>query len=198
MRWDNGVYYRKREDLLKFIDGKILDVGCDQSEFHNNVQEKFGSRNVIGIDIMVTRYKENFVRGTAETLPFKDNTFDGVFAGLVIEHLKDPCEFLSELKRVLKKDGVIVVTALNMKRVGYLIHILLGYRMAKLLFRVSEPLNPHDHLYAWDLDLFENLIKANGFEVIEIGHSGLFRRRFLDIFLWFNKGFSQDVFAVIK
>jgi SAM-dependent methyltransferase len=42
-------------------------------------------------------------------LPFRNNTFDGVFVCFVLEHLPDPLGALSELKRVLKPGGKIMV-----------------------------------------------------------------------------------------
>lgn len=44
----------------------------------------------------------------AENLPFKENSFDFIFSSSVLEHLKDPDKCLSELNRVLDKDGMMI------------------------------------------------------------------------------------------
>ena len=50
------------------------------------------------------------VHGTGDAIPAKDLSFDYVVAIEVIEHLEDAKQFLSEVKRVLRKDGVFVCT----------------------------------------------------------------------------------------
>ena len=50
------------------------------------------------------------VRGDALNLPFKDNAFDIVGLFDVIEHFDDDQAVLREARRVLKKDGLLVIT----------------------------------------------------------------------------------------
>jgi len=97
-------YYSERRALLKFLKGKILDIGCSYGIFHKHVIErgrKIGGE-VYGLDVEVTNYRENIVKGDAHLLPFKDESFDSVFAGEIIEYLTNS-EFLKEIERVLKK-----------------------------------------------------------------------------------------------
>ena len=49
--------------------------------------------------------------------PFENDSFDCVFAVEVMEHLKNPFVFASEVKRILSKDGILVIT------VPFLFHI---------------------------------------------------------------------------
>ncbi|HID43095.1 MAG TPA: class I SAM-dependent methyltransferase [Archaeoglobaceae archaeon] len=97
-------YYSERRTLLKFLKGKILDIGCNYGFFHKYVigrGRKIGGE-VYGLDVEVTNYRENIVKGDAHLLPFKDESFDSVFAGEIIEYLTNS-EFLKEIERVLKK-----------------------------------------------------------------------------------------------
>jgi SAM-dependent methyltransferase len=50
----------------------------------------------------------NFVKGDAHKLPFQDNSFDVVTCQTVLIHLKDPKMALSEMKRVVKKGGIVI------------------------------------------------------------------------------------------
>jgi ubiquinone/menaquinone biosynthesis C-methylase UbiE len=49
-----------------------------------------------------------FVKGDAHRLPFKDNSFDVVTCQTVLIHLKDPDLALKEMKRVVKKGGIVI------------------------------------------------------------------------------------------
>jgi SAM-dependent methyltransferase len=40
-------------------------------------------------------------------IPFEDETFDGIIAQAVLEHVADPYRCVSEMHRVLKKDGLV-------------------------------------------------------------------------------------------
>ncbi len=82
-------YYSERKDLLKFLKGRIQDIGCNKGDFHKLVMERARkiSGEVYGLDIVVTNYRDNIVGGDAHFLPFKDESFNSVFAGEIIEHL---------------------------------------------------------------------------------------------------------------
>jgi ubiquinone/menaquinone biosynthesis C-methylase UbiE len=50
------------------------------------------------------------VQGDALNLPFKDESFDIVTAFEVIEHLYDPQKALGEIRRILKMDGIALIS----------------------------------------------------------------------------------------
>lgn len=54
-------------------------------------------------------YKAKFVVGNILDMPFTDNSFDVVTSFETIEHV-DANKFLREIKRVLKKDGILVLS----------------------------------------------------------------------------------------
>ena len=53
------------------------------------------------------------VLGDLERLPFADGAFDLVSANMVVEHLAEPVQWLSEVKRVLAAEGTIVLHTPN-------------------------------------------------------------------------------------
>lgn len=53
------------------------------------------------------------VRGEAESLPFRDRSFDVVVMSEVIEHLMRPEDAMWEVSRVLRKGGTLVITTDN-------------------------------------------------------------------------------------
>ncbi len=50
------------------------------------------------------------VRASAENLPFRDQTFNLVFAGEVLEHLNAPARALNEWTRVLRIGGTLCLS----------------------------------------------------------------------------------------
>jgi len=102
---------------------KILDLGCGNGRLY----EIFKDKNIdyIGIDISEklirlaqTKYPETqFLVGDGLDLPFKDNSFDVVYSIAVFHHIPSQAlriQFLKEAKRVLKKDGKIILTVWNL------------------------------------------------------------------------------------
>lgn len=72
-----------------------------------------GSRRYPGqnINVDIEHFPNVDILADGCCLPFLDNTFDAVISDTVIEHVKYPNQFVAEIKRVLKKDGTVYITA---------------------------------------------------------------------------------------
>lgn len=98
-------------------DSKIIDIGCGTGFFSFEIS-KLG-HEVYGIDAsrhMINyankkrgnhRYRMPFVLGNVETLPFKGESFDACFCGVILHHFSNINKVSQEMFRVLKKDGFI-------------------------------------------------------------------------------------------
>lgn len=103
----------KRE--LSYFKGakRILDLGCGEGIFLT-----FGKKRIIGVDsnkknILLCRKKKlNALFASVTNLPFDKESFDGVHCSHLIEHLvpQDAHRMLSEVSRVLKKNGIFVLS----------------------------------------------------------------------------------------
>lgn len=85
---------------------KVLDVGCG-----TGISSDFGCF-VIGIDLSSELLKQNKhlrILGAAESLPFKDNSFDYVVAITSIHNFNDVSQSISEMGRVGKKNFVFSI-----------------------------------------------------------------------------------------
>lgn len=111
MEWDAVLPYLKR--------GTFLDVGCGAGYAMSKAREAGSVVYGIDPDPMahgVGRAGSNFNFGTeeikkafAEAIPFPDAMFDTVYSSHVLEHVQDEQKSLSEMKRVLKQDGVLII-----------------------------------------------------------------------------------------
>jgi ubiquinone/menaquinone biosynthesis C-methylase UbiE len=86
----------------------FLDVGCGRGYWANRVHDETKLK-VTGCDVLEhVDIKGAYVQGSMEKLPFKDNSFDIVFSSHTIEHIRNLPKAISELKRVAKKQVIIV------------------------------------------------------------------------------------------
>ena len=98
---------------------KFLDVGCGAGYSLMRASEDLNCE-VEGIDADpgshgVGRFIKEMVKttpikqGFAEDLPYPNEYFDVVYSSHVLEHVNDETKALNEMKRVLKKDGVLII-----------------------------------------------------------------------------------------
>lgn len=115
--WEQG----SRKAVIPFVEryfkpqAHVLDVGCG-SGYGSSKLDELGY-DVVGIDIsdeMVRiaqeARKENniiFQQADVNNLPFEDATFDALLSINVIEWTKVPAKTMSEMTRVLKRDGLL-------------------------------------------------------------------------------------------
>lgn len=111
---------REIEQLLPSGHGlKLLDAGCGQGHFLQRVRER--GWQLFGVEMVesnVAAARNRLPEATIEVgdltkLPFADGTFDVVVCTEVIEHVPQYQAALSELKRVLKPGGSLILTFPN-------------------------------------------------------------------------------------
>lgn len=144
---------------------KILDVGCgtgvNATYFRDMGHEVFG----IDIsDVAISKFMQNGFDGcvcnVADGIPKDDGLFDIVYASDVIEHIDNVDGFLSELYRVLKKNGKLVLSTPNSAFWPYRLTALMG----KTLTEVQHP----GHVRFFSKKSLCKKIKDNGFKEIEM------------------------------
>ena len=100
----------------------ILDIGCSNGAI---LKPLAGTRELHGVDIsdeLVQRANAMGMKAVVHdvesgSLPYPKDTFDAVFCGETIEHQVDTDWLLSEINRVLKPGGVVVLTFPNSRTV---------------------------------------------------------------------------------
>lgn len=106
-------------DLAGVVAGqRVLDVGCGPGALMTELVRRLGPANVAAVDpsepfVAAARERHPGVsveRASAESLPFRDDTFDAALAQLVVHFMTDPVAGLAEMARVTRKDGVVAAS----------------------------------------------------------------------------------------
>ncbi len=112
------------EAVSEFIPqkSKFLDVGCGAG-YSMKLAQSTKECKTIGIDPEPFKFgfgrnwdndnevqsDLNIQEGTGENIPFENNSFDIVYSSHVLEHVNDEQKVLSELNRVVKNDGTVII-----------------------------------------------------------------------------------------
>jgi ubiquinone/menaquinone biosynthesis C-methylase UbiE len=99
------IYYNE------IYDKDILEVGCGSTKKGGFIKQIVESNNCrwTGIDISETDLA-TYVCGV-EKMPFDDKSFDWVIGSQTLEHWKNTKKALKEIRRVLRNDGKVSLTA---------------------------------------------------------------------------------------
>lgn len=89
-----------------YFGNDVLDVGCD-----DGIIRELHQGNYIGVDLYGS--PEIIVDFDHENLPFMDNKFDTVICSEVLEHVDELHRLFSELVRVTKNEGIVIISLPN-------------------------------------------------------------------------------------
>jgi SAM-dependent methyltransferase len=153
---------------------QIIEVGCGDATFTSDLA-KFSS-SVTAIDISAGQIEQNTGRfpginflqhDVAERFPFPDASFDVAWCSEVLEHLFEPAFAMSEMHRILRPGGRLLVTV---PFHGPLKNVLIA------LFNWDEhftPSNPHIRFFS--MGSLEKLARKAGFQDVRTGSCGIGR-----------------------
>lgn len=94
----------------------VLDIGTAEGAMLSFIKKEFPQADCIGLEYSQELIEMNqdknikIIQGDAQNLPFTNNSFDVIIATAVIEHLAQPLKLLTEAYRVLKTDGIFILT----------------------------------------------------------------------------------------
>lgn len=141
---------------------KLYGAGLNfQEDFIRAIKEKSGADMLlVNLDPQNEQLKS---KNYPNLIPLADETMDFVFALEIIEHLTSPVHMLSEVRRVLKKGGRILITTPNITRIGSLFKLSIGrsnldYLMSRDYYDENDEWRPHFREYSME-ELANLLIK---------------------------------------
>lgn len=91
---------------------EILEIGSRQAVNQTdiaNLRILFPESNFVGLDMQKGPGVD--VVASAEKLPFKDKSFDLIFCLETLEHTERPAVICTEIERVLKTNGVAIISS---------------------------------------------------------------------------------------
>ena len=167
--------YRHRKDFLwQYIknDYKVLDIGnlgflknrIHGNSFYKETVSKFENVKFFGIDIepigkAESEFPNQIQHNVNEGIPFKNDFFDLVYMGQVLEHLENVNFVLKDINRALKPDGILVIDVPNPYSID---------RILKYLIKRTEDLGEESHLVFYTPGSLTRILKLNSFKVNEI------------------------------
>jgi methionine biosynthesis protein MetW len=161
---------------------EILDLGCGDG----NVSQLYLQKGkVTGVDISETALKISQKRGIKTVnhnlnelpLPFRKESFDVIILTDVLEHLFDPYKMIIECKRIVKKNGKIIITVPNFARVGNRIRMIYGDPIDLLHFDKYGDDVEHFHWFTIPKIIF--FVEKAGFENYRFVPTGLKNGNFI-------------------
>lgn len=126
-------YHQLIDDLevelaTRYCRGNILEAGCGTGLILQRLAQK--AHRAVGIDLsggmLGLAYHRGLhtVQGTVDTLPFPDASFDAVFSFKVLAHVPAIEQTLSELARVTKPGGNLVLEFYNRRSLRHMVKTL--------------------------------------------------------------------------
>jgi len=164
---------KRGKEALKLVESgeRMLDVGCGEGIFCYYAKEKYDE--VYGIDISqsVINFAQKFgIRlfkmDVDEGIFFENEFFDCVTCLDVIEHVKEPRFLISEISRVLKRGGILVLTTPNFLQLRFILYLILKKKFPKTSSaKTHEILWDGGHIHYFTLKDIEELLEQNNFKI---------------------------------
>jgi len=86
---------------------RVLDIGCYDGTFLQSLNIK----DRVGIDLKAIRQKNiNIINADAEYVPFNEESMSVITAFDVLEHIKNHLQLINQIKSILKKGGLFILT----------------------------------------------------------------------------------------
>ncbi|HTA98511.1 MAG TPA: methyltransferase domain-containing protein [Solirubrobacteraceae bacterium] len=151
----------------------VLDIGCGEGHFAAALLR--AGAEVVAVDVAAEPLRRarsahpaldlRLVESEAP-LPLEDTSFDVVWAGETIEHVADTAQWLSELRRVLRSGGLLLIST---PEHGPLSRLWIGLSRAAFQARFDPRT---DHLRFYTRQLLAELLTDFGFDDVVVENAG--------------------------
>jgi|SaaInlV_150m_DNA_4_1039716.scaffolds.fasta_scaffold03086_1 2-polyprenyl-3-methyl-5-hydroxy-6-metoxy-1,4-benzoquinol methylase len=139
----------------------VLEVGASSGHFSYAIKDMVATRTIIELNLSDAEYIRQKQDIPVYTTPIEETdlpkeSFDGIFAFQMLEHVPDPRKFLATLAEYVKPGGFIHVEVPNINDA-----LLSAYKLNKGFadFYFREP-----HLYYYSIDTLKEMLFQSGFD----------------------------------
>jgi SAM-dependent methyltransferase len=159
---------RRVSEILAAVGGaeRVADVGCGEGYVLARIQ----APQAVGVDISkaamlmaakltgAKRASTTLVRADGECLPFQDSFFDAAVCSEMLEHTPNPAKVVSELARVTRPGGRVVLTIPNEPLINAIKGMAWNLGIFNLVFPgVPRRQDEEWHLHSFDLGMLRKL-----------------------------------------
>jgi 2-polyprenyl-3-methyl-5-hydroxy-6-metoxy-1,4-benzoquinol methylase len=142
--------------------GKVLDIGCSSGYLlklaKNNNFEPYGVElNPNAVKYGNDNHGLNILNKDLKVANFESNYFDIIVCSQLMEHIVNPENLLSEIHRVLKSDGILIIDSPNYAGL-----------MVKFWGKKWGGYQPQWHIWQFTPKSISNLLFKNNFNVINV------------------------------
>jgi glycosyltransferase involved in cell wall biosynthesis len=135
---------------------RVLDAGCGSSLIIQSLNNAVGMDMSMGKVRFLRRHGIPLLRGSAFTLPFKDNSFDCVISSQVIEHISFDESLFAEMRRVLQPGGTLII--------GTPDYATIGWRIIEPIYGILMPGGYRDeHITHYTRSSLTDILARHGF-----------------------------------
>lgn len=160
---ESPAFSAELHELSEFRGRRVLDVGAGNGYVLSRYRR--AGAEVLGVDLSMTGIRlcrqrfalegleGTFLQANAESLPFRDASFDCVCSMGVVHHTPDPVAALAEFHRVLRAGGRLILMVYHRDSALYRLRfaacrLLLGRDVQQLVNQVDGVANPLGRVYA--------------------------------------------------
>ena len=151
-------------------DKVVLDLGASKI----TITEKAKAKKIITLDISDKKEMTIKCDLNEDKIPLKDNSVDIILAGELIEHIPNTLFFLSECKRILNKNGFLVLSTPNICSLVERIRMLFGFlpgQCARFSRQGKDKYN--SHVRDFSLKEITKALELSGLKIIETRTNGI-------------------------